>query len=105
MARVQLNISARELKHKDNDVIEVTSKGVKVGEFNYSSYDYIMANFINQAQAQVLIENEYNTRSATSVRNEATSTPKNPIVKAIKEKGLTLEQQEKLLAYIDKMVK
>lgn len=106
--RVVLKVSQRDLKYKDGDTIEVykIENGEKVvcGSFVHSSIDYLLENnLLSQEEVNILAGQMYVVKSQNYVRMQTKAKSKTgQVSKALKAKGLSDEQLDKVLAYIEK---
>lgn len=106
--RVVLKVSSRDLKYSDGDTIAVykieEGKRVPCGSFVNSSIDYCLENNIfTQEEVNILAGQMLVVKSQNYVRGQTKAKSKTgQVSKALKAKGLTDEQLEKVLAYIEK---
>ena len=102
--RVKINVSDRESKRKDGDIVKVRTNGEIIGETIFSDYNYLLDNqFVSQEELNVLGSRMYLILQQKAVRDlTKTKTPSQLLSSKIKTKNLTPEQIEKILNYIDK---
>lgn len=106
--RVILTVSSRDLKYKDGDTIEVfkmvDGKRTACGSFVNSSIDYLLENgHLTQEEVNILAGQMYVVKSQNYVRGQTKAkTPASKVSQALKAKGLSDEQLDKVLAYIEK---
>ena len=106
--RVILKVSSRDLKYNDGDKIEVFKMvdGVRTscGSFVNSSIEYLLENqHLSQEEVNILAGQMYVVKSQNYVRGQTKAkTASSKVTQALKAKGLSDEQLDKVLAYIDK---
>ena len=106
--RVILKVSSRDLKYNDGDKIEVfkmvEGQRTSCGSFINSSIDYCMENNIfTLEEVKILAGQMLVVKSQNFVRGQTKAkTASSKVTQALKAKGLSDEQLDKVLAYIDK---
>ena len=107
--RVSVKVSSRDLKYNDGDVVEVkkfnseTGKNEVCGTMTYSSPEYILKNFLTQEELNIIGCQMFLVKCQNFVRQSTKEKSKvGQVSRALKTKGLTDEQMDKVLAYIEK---
>ena len=106
--RIVLKVSSRDLKYKDGEKIEVNKivegKSTYCGSFVNSSIDFLLENgHLTQEEVNILAGQMYVVKSQNYVRQATKDkTPASKVSRALKAKGLSDEQLEKVLSYIEK---
>lgn len=104
--RIQISVSAREVKYKDGEVVTVKKivdgKSVPNATMIFSDIE-TMKSYLTQEQIETLAVANHLVRCQNIARNwdkEASKTAQ--VSKTLRAKNLTDEQLEKVLAYIEK---
>ena len=107
--RIPVKVSSRDLKYKDGDIVEVkkfnseTGKNEPCGNMIVSDTEYILGNFLSQEELNILGTQMFLVKCQNAVRQATKDkTPASKVSRALKAKGLSDEQMEKVLAYIEK---
>lgn len=104
--RIQISVSAREVKYNDGEVVTVNKivdgKSIPHATMIFSDIE-TMKNYLTQEQIDTLACANHLVRCQNIARNwDKEASKSGQVNRALKAKGLTDEQLDKVIAYIEK---
>jgi len=104
--RIQISVSARDLKYEDGDVVtvnkQVDGKNVPHATMIFSGIE-TMKSYLTPEQIEILACANHLVRCQNVARNwDKEASKAVQVTRALKAKGLSDDQMEKVLAYIEK---